>query len=139
MTMHDYAKKSQFKDMIQAMCNGEVNGSDMYYVYAYLAKEKGYDDVYEAIMANAAEDAYHGGRYGAMLGKEKEQEEEFWKALVGFYKLEAGAETKLQKMADQAREAGEEALAREIEASIEEENEHTRRLAKVFDAHGIKY
>ena len=42
-------------------------------------------------------------------------------------------------MADQAREAGEEALAREIEASIEEENEHTRRLAKVFDAHGIKY
>ena len=29
MTMHDYAKKSQFKDMIQAMCNGEVNGSDM--------------------------------------------------------------------------------------------------------------
>lgn len=72
MTMHDYAKKSQFKDMIQAMCNGEVNGSDMYYVYAYLAKEKGYDDVYEAIMANAAEDAYHGGRYGVPCwGKEK--------------------------------------------------------------------
>lgn len=139
MSMHHYAEKSKFKNLIETLYQAESNGANTYYVLAYLAKEKGYEDLCEALLANAAEDAFHGGRYGAMLGKGKADEEGFWKMVVGFYKAEAGAEPQLQKMADEVREAGEEALAREIEASIEEENEHARRLARVFEARGIAY
>ena len=139
MSMHGYAGKSKFKDIIEMLHRAEVNGSNTYYVYAYLAKEKGYDDLCEAIMANAAEDSFHGGRYGAMLGKGQPSDEDFWKAMVRFYELEAGAKPQLQAFADKARAGGEPQLAEEIEKSIAEEDEHAARLARVFDAHGIDY
>ena len=59
--------------------------------------------------------------------------------LLGAYRLEAGAETQLKEICAKVRGAGEEALAEEIEKSIEEENEHARRLERVFDAHGINW
>lgn len=139
MTMFNYAKDSKFGDMIQMMQQAETNGSNTYYTMAFLAKEKGYDDLFEAIMKNAAEDSLHGGMYNAMLGKGKADEDSFWKMIVGFYQAEKAAEPKLRAMADEVRQAGEEKLADCIESTIEEENEHARRLAKVFDAHGIAY
>ncbi|MBQ9239965.1 MAG: hypothetical protein IJ164_01365 [Duodenibacillus sp.] len=139
MTMHNYAKNSQFKELIEMLHNAEAKGANMYYVMAYLAKEKGWDDVAEACCANAAEDAFHGGRYGAMLGKGAAEDDAFWKMLLGAYRLEAGAEAQLKEICAKVRGAGEEALAEEIEKSIEEENEHARRLERVFDAHGINW
>lgn len=139
MSMHGYADKSSCKDMIEMLHQAEVNGANMYYVLAYLAKEKGYDDVYEVLMANAAEDAFHGGRYGAMLGKGASDEAGFWKLLVNFYQAEAGAGSKLKALAAKVRATGEEALAVEIEASIEEEEHHAQRLANVLAAHGVAF
>ncbi len=142
MSMYGYADKSSCKDMIEMLYQAEVNGpngSNMYYVLAYLAKEKGYDDVYDVLMANAAEDAFHGGRYGAMLGKGASDEAGFWKLLVNFYQCEAGGGSLLKTLAEKARATGEEALAVEIEASIEEEEHHAQRLANVLAAHGIAF
>jgi rubrerythrin len=139
MSMHGYAEKSQFRELIEMLYNAEANGANMYYVMAYLAREKGWDDVAEACCANAAEDAFHGGRYGAMLGKGDSDEDKFWKMLLGAYRLEAGAEAQLKAIIAKVRAAGENELADEIAKSIEEENEHARRLERVFDAHGISW
>ena len=42
MTMHNYAEHSKFGDLIKKMRDGEVNGSGLYFVLIYLAREKGY-------------------------------------------------------------------------------------------------
>ncbi|MCR5757450.1 MAG: hypothetical protein K6F95_06055 [Selenomonas sp.] len=139
MTMFDYAQDSKFVEIIKQMQQAETGGSTLYYTMAFLAKEKGYDDLYEAIVQNAVEDSLHGGMYNAMLGKGKEDEEAFWKMVVGLYQAEKGAEGKLRSLADTVRQGGEEQLAACIEGTIEEENEHARRLEKVFQAHGIAY
>jgi ferritin-like metal-binding protein YciE len=59
--------------------------------------------------------------------------------LLGAYRLEAGAEAQLKAIIAKVRAAGENELADEIAKSIEEENEHARRLERVFDAHGISW
>ncbi len=137
MTMYNYAERSKFADKIRQMENAETKGSELYFVLCWLAREKGLDDLAEAMLKNACEDSLHGGMYGAMLGKGKESEDELWKQAVRMYKLEASAQDGLQKIADEMRAAGEEELAGCVEATIEEENEHARRLKAVFDAHGI--
>ncbi len=139
MTMHNYAEKSKFADKIKQMHNAEVNGSELYFVLVYLAREHGLNDLADAMLKNAVEDALHGGMYGAMLGKGKADVEELWKQAVKLYKLEASAQDSLQKMGDEIRQAGEPDLAKCVESTIEEENEHARRMKAVFDAHGIAY
>lgn len=139
MSIHNYAEHSQFGDIIKRMHNGEVSGSNMYYVLAWIAREKGYDDLFDALMKNAAEDSLHGGMYGAMLGKAKAGEEDFWHMVVNFYRLESQAGPQLQEMADKVRAAGEEVLARCIESTIDEESEHARRLEDVFKSRGISW
>ncbi len=136
-TMHNYAGRSRFADTIRRMQAGETRGSELYFVLIYLAREKGLDDLAEAMLKNACEDSLHGGMYGAMLGQGKEADAEFWKQVVGLYRLEANAEAGLRKMAGEMRAAGEEELAACVESTIEEENEHARRLKAVFEAHGI--
>ncbi len=138
-TMHDYAARSRFADAIRKMQAGETRGSELYFVLIYLAREKGLDDLADAMLKNACEDSLHGGMYGAMLGQGKEADAEFWKQVVGLYRLEANAEAGLRKMAGEMRDAGEEELAACVESTIEEENEHARRLKAVFEAHGIDH
>ncbi len=137
-TMFNYAEHSRFADEIRRMQAGETRGSELYFVLIYLAREKGLDDLADAMLKNAMEDSLHGGMYGAMLGKGKESDGEFWKQVVALYRLEANAQDGLRKMADEMRAAGEEALAACVESTIEEENEHARRLKAVFDARGIE-
>lgn len=139
MTMHNYAENSKFGDLIKKMREGEVNGSQLYFVLIYLAREKGYDDLADAMLKNACEDAMHGGMYGVMLGKGNVDEATFWRQVVNLYKLEASANEALGKMADEVRAAGEDRLADCIAATIPEELEHAARLAKVFEARGIAY
>ena len=55
MTMHNYAENSKFGDLIKKMRGGEVNGSGLYFVLIYLAREKGYHDLAEAMIKNACE------------------------------------------------------------------------------------
>ena len=138
-TMHNYAEHSRFAEKIRQMHTGETRGSELYFVLIYLAREKGLDDLADAMLKNACEDSVHGGMYGAMLGQGKESDAEFWKQVVGLYRLEANAEHGLRKMADEIRAGGEEELAACVESTIAEENEHARRLKEVFDAHGIDY
>ena len=139
MTMHNYVENSKFGDLIKKMRDGEVNGSGLYFVLIYLAREKGYDDLAEAMLKNACEDSVHGGMYGAMLGKGHVDDETFWRQVVNLYKLEASANESLAKMADEVRAAGEDRLADCIAATIPEENEHAARLARVFEARGLAY
>ncbi len=138
-TMHNYAEHSRFAEKIRQMHAGETRGSELYFVLIYLAREKGLDDLADVMLKNACEDSVHGGMYGAMLGQGKESDAEFWKQVVGLYRLEANAQHGLRKMADEMRVAGEEELAACVESTIEEENEHARRLKVVFDAHGIAH
>lgn len=137
MTMHNYAQHSKYADKIRQMQTAEINGSELYFVLVYLAREKGLNDLADAMLKNACEDALHGGMYGAMLGKGKESEEELWRQAVRLYKLEASAQDSLRKLADEIRGGGEPELADRVESTIAEENEHAQRLKAVFDAHGI--
>ena len=139
MTMHNYAEQSKFGDLIAKMYKGEMNGSQLYFVLIYLAREKGYDDLAEAMLKNACEDAMHGGMYGAMLGKGHVDDGEFWRQVVKLYKLEASANESLGKLADEIRAAGEERLADCVASTIPEELEHAARLARIFEARGIAY
>ncbi len=139
MTMYNYAENSQFADFIKKMHEGERNGSELYFVLIYLAREKGYDDLAEVMLRNACEDAMHGGMYGVMLGRGNVDDEKFWRQVVNLYKLEASAQESLGKIVDEVRAAGEDRLADCIAGTIPEENEHAVRLAKVFEARGITY
>ncbi|MBQ9407618.1 MAG: hypothetical protein IJU37_12890 [Desulfovibrio sp.] len=139
MTMHNYAEKSKFADKIRQMHAAETNGSELYFVLIYLAREKGLHDLADAMLKNACEDALHGGMYGAMLGKGKESEEELWAQAVRMYRLEASANGHLRSLADEIRAAGEPALADCVESTIAEEDEHAERMKAVFEAHGIAY
>lgn len=139
MTMHNYAAGSKYAGKIKQMHSAETGGSQLYFVLAFLAKEKGLDDLADAMLKNAMEDSLHGGMYGAMLGKGREDDASFWKQVVNLYRLEAGAQEPLQAMADEVRAGGEEELARAIESTIGEELEHARHLEAVFRARGIDF
>ena len=139
MTKFNYSQNTKFADKIRQIHGAEVKGSELYFLLIYMAKEKGLHDLADAMLKNACEDAQHGGMYATMLGKGKESEEELWKQAVRLYKLEASAQDSLQKLADEIRASGETELADCVASTIEEENEHARRLKAVFDAHGISY
>ena len=61
MSMHNYAAGSKFADKIKQMHSAETSGSQLYFVLAFLAKEKGLDDLADAMLKNAMEDSLHGG------------------------------------------------------------------------------
>ena len=123
------AKGTAIEELIKTLHGAEVNGANAYYVLAAQAKSYGLEDLAEAMLANAAEDAFHGGKYGALLNPGAEGEAALWKRAVGFYQAEAGARTKLLELAQQVRDAGLPEIADEIAATIPEEDEHARRLA----------
>ena len=139
MSMYNYAETSKFADTLRKMHGAEVNGSNLYFVLIALAKEKGLDDLVDAMLKNACEDAIHGGTYGIMLGKGHENDADFWRQVVKLYKLETSATETLSGMVAEMREAGEPKLADFVESTIEEENNHAKRLQAVFEAHGIDY
>lgn len=139
MTMFNYAQNSKFAQKIKTMHGAEVNGSELYFVLAYLAEEKGLHDLADVLVQNACEDALHGGMYGAMLGKGKNDDAEFLDQVVRLYKLEARANESLAELVAEIRAGGEDALADCVEATIAEENTHADRLKEVFAAHNIDY
>lgn len=139
MSLHNYAQNSKYADKIKQMHNAEVNGSELYFVLAYLAKEKGLDDLKEVLLKNACEDALHGGMYGAMLGKGKNETQAFWDQIVRLYRLEASANESLAQLAEEIRRGGEPELADCVASTIAEEDEHARRLEEIFKVHGIDY
>ncbi|MBC3537547.1 ferritin family protein [Megasphaera hominis] len=139
MELHDNAKGTAIEELIKTLHTAEVHGSDSYYVLAAQAKAAGLDDLAEAMSLNAHEDSAHGGTYGAMLGLGANDEATLWKRAVAFYQAEASAKETLTALAQKVRDAGFPDVADVILATIPQEDEHARRLARVFEARGISY
>ena len=53
MTMHNYAAGSKYADKIKQMHSAETGGSQLYFVLAFLAKEKGLDDLADDVRITA--------------------------------------------------------------------------------------
>ncbi len=133
MSLLNLAKGTAVEEIVSMLNKAEKNGANMYYVLVQLAKEKGYDDLAEAMLLNAQEDALHGGRYGAMLGESKaDSEDAFWQMVISFYKAEAGAKQQLEPLAEKAKAAGQMEIADLIAESIPEEELHAERLEAIL-------
>ena len=139
MKMYGIAKGKSFQKQIEMLRDGENGGSKTYYQLAYWANQLGYPELVEAILKNAMEDSYHGGKYSVMLGEGVANEEAFKKVCMAMYQAEAGAEGPLTEMAKAVRESGEEGadmIADEIMETIPEEIGHAKNLEAAFETIG---
>ena len=99
----------------------EASGTMLYYALARLAKEQGLEDVAEAFIEIANQEAVHAGFYAVLNGQ---YPKDFWELARTMQKAEANAEGKIMELAAKVRALGCEEAAKEIEFFGEQEKNH---------------
>ena len=93
----------------------------LYYALARLAREQSLEDVADAFIEIANQEAVHAGFYAVLNGQ---YPKDFWEVAASMQKAEAGAEGKIMEIAEKVRALGCEEAAKEIEFFAAQEKNH---------------
>ncbi|WP_298836990.1 ferritin family protein [Clostridium sp.] len=128
MSIYGVTKGTKFEGQIDKNGKGEEKGAGMYAGLAYLAKERGLDEISEILLKIAADEMRHAGIYAVLNGHTNED-------ILGFLKKIAPAESNafesLNQFASQMRGIGLEDAAKQIDVIAEDERRHGELLAKL--------
>ena len=120
-SIHGLTKGTDLQPAMEALAQGEANGTMMYYALARLAKEQGLNEVAQTFIESANQEAVHAGFYAVLSGK---IQKDFWQFVAGVAKAEYSGKTKIKTLADMVRAAGLSAAADEMEIFAEQEWHH---------------
>ena len=120
-SIHGLTKGTDLQPAMEALAQGEANGTMMYYALARLAKEQGLNEVAQTFIESANQEAVHAGFYAVLSGK---IQKDFWQFVAGVAKAEYSGKTKIKTLADMVRAAGLTAAADEMEIFAEQEWHH---------------
>ena len=120
-SLHGLTKGTDLQPAMEALAQGEANGTMMYYALARLAKEQGLNEVAQTFVESANQEAVHAGFYAVLSGK---VQKDFWQFVAGVAKAEYSGKTKIKTLADMVRAAGLEKAADEMEIFAEQEWHH---------------
>lgn len=135
MSIHGIAKGTELEAIAKSLAQAEANGVMMYYALARLAREEGLEEVAEAFIEAANQEAKHAGFYATVIGKYPKG---FWGLVRSIQKAEAGAEPQIQAIADKFRRAGHTVAADEIEVFAKEEAHHGELLQSILAKYAPK-
>jgi len=130
MSIYGVTKGTKFEEQIDKNGKGEEQGAGMYAGLAYLAKERGLDELSEILLKIASDEMRHAGIYAVLNGHTNEDILEFLKKIAP---VESNAFEKLNQFASQMRGVGLEDAAKQIEAIALDERRHGELLTKIVD------
>ncbi|MBU3099513.1 MULTISPECIES: ferritin family protein [Clostridium] len=130
MSIYGVTKGTKFEEQIDKNGKGEEQGAGMYAGLAYLAKERGLDELSEVLLKIAADEMRHAGMYAVLNGHTNEDILQFLKKIAP---AESNAFEKLNQFASQVREIGLEDAAKQIESIAVDERRHGELLVKLVN------
>lgn len=129
--MSDYGitKGTQFEKIIEDLSKGEAGGASMYAGLAYLAKEKGLDEVSDKLIEIAIDELRHAGLYTVLNGQ---VDENIFEMLKKMAPVEISGVEKLQQFAKTLRDSGLESASKHVESIAADEGRHGKTLEKLI-------
>ena len=122
-------KGTEFEKAIEDLSKGEISGASMYSSLAYLAKERGLDEVSEKLMNIAVDELRHAGLYAVLNGQ---VDDAIFGMLEKMAPVERGGVEKLQQFAKSLRAVGLESVSEQIELVAFDEGCHGETLEKLI-------
>ena len=130
MSVYGATKGTIFEEQIDKNGKGEEQGAGMYAGLAYLAKERGLDEISEILLKIAADEMRHAGLYAVLNGRTNK---DIFEVLKKIAPVEKNAFEKLNQFASNIRDSGLEEVAKQIEATAEDERHHGELLMKLVE------
>lgn len=137
MSLHGLTKGTDLEPMVEQIAKAEAAGAMMYYAFARIAKEDGFEDVAKKFIAAANQEAMHAGFYSTLNGKFPR---DFWQLLPALMKGEYEGKAGIQSLADKIRAAdldpeSKEIAAKETETLAAQEHGHGDLIKKILEDH----
>ena len=133
MSILKLTKGTNFENEIDKNMKGEAQGALMYAAMAYLAGERGLNEVKDILMKSAVDELRHAALYSVLNGSINE---DIFKTMKNILPLESAGETNLFEFAKKLRSQGFEEAAKEIESVANDEGNHSERLTYLTENFG---
>jgi rubrerythrin len=136
MSLLGITKGTDVEKQIDQIAALESQGVTMYNGMAILAREQGYDDVADHLIALAIDEARHAGLYAVLNGHIKAN---FFEILKTAASVEVGSVKKLQEFAQKIRNLGLMHAAQAVEETALDEGRHGSILKEIVDTYASKF
>ena len=133
MSILKLTKGTDFENEIDKKMKGEGQGALMYAAMAYLAGERGLNEVKDILMKSAVDELRHAALYAVLNGSITE---DIFNTMENILPLESAGETSLFEFAQKLRSQGLEEAAKEIESVAKDEGNHSERLTYLTENFG---
>lgn len=133
MSILKLTKGTNFENEIDKNMKGESQGALMHAAMAYLAGERGLNEVKDILMKSAVDELRHAALYSVLNGSINE---DIFKTMKNILPLESAGETNLFEFAQKLRSQGLEEAAKEIELVAKDEGNHSERLTHLTENFG---
>ena len=130
MSIYGVTKGTKFEEQIDKNGKGEEQGASMYAGLAFLAKERGLDEISEILLKIASDEMRHAGIYEVLNGHTNQ---DIFELLKKISPAESNAFERLNQFASQVRGIGLEDAAKQIEAIALDERRHGELLMNIVD------
>lgn len=122
MSLSDYAKNSQFVEELEQLFADESLAMQRYFILAWIAQDKGLDELSHALLKNAFNAAMQIGKFGGLLGKAPSNDMEFAREIYELHRQQKDLVTSLNQLADKVNSSGEIVLGKCLMNTAEQEN-----------------
>ncbi|MBC9786686.1 rubrerythrin [Heliobacterium chlorum] len=129
MSVFGLTKGTDFEKEIEQYRNGEAQGAVMYAASAYLAGERGLDEVSDLLMKIAVDELRHAALYAVLNGQVSQ---DIFETMKKIQPIEVAAESRLNEFAQKLQVIGP-AITQEVEAVAKDEAVHGERLKYLLE------
>ncbi|MGV8980075.1 ferritin family protein [Clostridium sp.] len=129
MSVYGVTKGTKFEEQIDRNGKGEEQGAGMYAGLAYLAKERGLDEISEVLLKISLDEARHAGLYAVLNGHTNE---DIFEVIKKYAPGEKKAFEMLNQFASQIRDLGLDEAANHIENIASDELRHSELLSELI-------
>ncbi|WP_026881496.1 ferritin family protein [Clostridium akagii] len=130
MSIFGITKGTELEEQVDKNCIGEEKGASLYTALALLAKEGGQDEVSEALLNIAMDEARHAGLYAVLNGHSNQ---DIFNTLSKMSPLETAAGDRLSEFAKLAGNLGLDEAADKIQAVALDEVRHGEVLKSLVE------
>ena len=130
MSIYGVTKGTKFEEQVDRNMKGEEQGAGMYAGLAYLAKERGLDEIAEVLLKISLDEARHAGLYAVLNGHSNKN---IFEVIKKYAPGEKNAFKMLNQFASNVRDIGLDDAANNIENIASDELRHSELLSDLID------
>ena len=121
MSLSDYAKRSQFAEELEKLFSDESRSMQRYFILAWIAQDKGLEELSRILLKNAFNAAMQTGKFGGLLGKAPSNDMEFARELYELHTQQKELVTNFNQLAEKMNASGESVLGKCLMYTAEQE------------------